>query len=132
MVNISKRKKIINKNIEKNKKYKLNEAIEILKKTTLVKFCETVEIVINLGKNANKENILKKGKINYCVDKNGIINTVIGKIKFSIKEIKKTFNVLIKDLLKKKSVKDIKKIYISTTMGPGLIIDKREYIKIIK
>ncbi|CAA3706571.1 50S ribosomal protein L1 [Candidatus Portiera aleyrodidarum] len=216
MGKISKRKKIINI-LHNKKKYKLKEAIENLKKTSLVKFCETVEIVIKLGRNVKKviknniyipyglennkkkivfvknneikdkekilgidilcvdeikknkkqinyilcesesvkkigedikyppvlmikENItkdilkkvkeIKKGKINYCVDKNGIINTVIGKINFSIKEIKKNFNVLIKDILKNKTVgniKDIKKIYISTTMGPGLIIDKSEY-----
>lgn len=72
---------------------------------------------------------IKKGTINYCVNKHGIINTVIGKLNFSIKEIKKNLKVLIKDVLKNKAVgniNDIQKIYLSTTMGPGLRLDKSE------
>ncbi|CAA3705592.1 ribosomal protein L1 [Candidatus Portiera aleyrodidarum] len=228
MGKISNRKTIIQNKIKKNKKYKVKEAIEKFKEISVVNFCETVEIVIKLGKYGrnvkqvkknklylpyrlennkkkivvlqtnetnkikNKEKILKlgvdiigvdeikknkkinyilcesesakqivedklkpkivlikkenltkdilkkvkeikKGKLNYCVDKNGIINTVLGQINFTFKQIKKNFNVLIKDVLNKNTVgniKDIKNIYLSTTMGPGLRVDKSEIRRI--
>ncbi|AFQ24035.1 LSU ribosomal protein L1p (L10Ae) [Candidatus Portiera aleyrodidarum BT-B-HRs] len=221
----SKRKKIIQNNINKHQNYKIKEAIEQLKKYSLVNFVETVEVVIKLGKKkvlnkvikntlnipygleTNKKNIvfvktkelkeneiksllklgvdtlsldeinnaknkykihyilcesksadilrqahlkakvyminnenltknilnkvneIKKGKITYCVNKHGRINTVIGKITFSIKEIKRNLKALIKDALIKKSVcntSNISDIYISTTMGPALRLDKCE------
>ncbi|ABJ90507.1 50S ribosomal protein L1 [Buchnera aphidicola BCc] len=69
----------------------------------------------------------KKGKINYRNDKNGIIHSNFGKINFSEKELYENFLTLYQDIKKSQpnQFKGIyyKKINISTTMGPGIIID---------
>lgn len=69
----------------------------------------------------------KSGQVRYRTDKNGIIHCPVGKAEFSPEDIKENINALIADLKKAKpaSAKGvyIKKITLSTTMGPGLLID---------
>lgn len=69
----------------------------------------------------------KGGQIRYRNDKNGIIHTTIGKADFSVEAIKENLQALLVDLKKAKpsSAKGayFKKVTISTTMGPGLIVD---------
>lgn len=69
----------------------------------------------------------KMGQIRYRTDKNGIIHGAIGKLNFSESQIEQNIISLVHDLKKLKpvSVKGvyIKKITLSTTMGPGLSID---------
>lgn len=73
-------------------------------------------------------NNAKKGQIHYKNDKNGIIHTTIGKVNFTIKQIKENFYTLIESLkkIKPKQSKGIffKKISFSTTMGTSVIIDQ--------
>lgn len=74
----------------------------------------------------------KSGKqIRYKNDKNGIIHATIGKINFETIKIKENFECLIKTLKKTKpySCKGtyLKKIFLSTTMGPGLLIDNSNF-----
>ena len=70
---------------------------------------------------------IRSGKVNIKADKNGIINTSIGRRSFSLNQINENFIILIKTILKSKpsSIKGsyIKKIVISTTMSPGINID---------
>jgi large subunit ribosomal protein L1 len=70
----------------------------------------------------------KAGQVRYRTDKNGIIHCVIGKISFEPSDLKENLEVLLADLVKAKpsSAKGIymKKISLSSTMGPGLIIDQ--------
>lgn len=70
----------------------------------------------------------KSGQVRYRVDKNGIIHGAIGRVGFEAKAIKENLEALLADLRKGKpaSAKGIylKKIAVSTTMGPGLIIDQ--------
>ena len=70
----------------------------------------------------------KAGQVSYRVDKNGIIHGGIGSIGFEANALKENLEVLIVDLKKGKpaSAKGVylKKVTLSTTMGPGLIIDQ--------
>lgn len=70
----------------------------------------------------------KAGQVRYRADKNGIIHGAIGRVGFDAKAIKENLETLLADLKKSKpaSAKGIylKKISISTTMGPGLIVDQ--------
>lgn len=70
----------------------------------------------------------KAGQVRYKTDKNGIIHCAIGKISFDESALLDNLNALIIDLNKAKpsAAKGIylKKISLSTTMGPGLIVDQ--------
>jgi len=70
----------------------------------------------------------KAGQVRFRTDKNGIIHGGIGSISFEPAAIKQNLEALIGDLMKGKpaSAKGIyfKKITVSTTMGPGLLIDQ--------
>ena len=69
----------------------------------------------------------KAGQIRYRNDKNGIIHSTIGKVDFSADAIKENLQALLADLKKAKpsSAKGtfMKKVTLSTTMGPGLSVD---------
>ncbi|MFI3239345.1 MAG: 50S ribosomal protein L1 [Bacteroidales bacterium] len=72
---------------------------------------------------------VKQGKIDFKVDKNGIVHASIGKVSFSPEQIvdnaKEFVNALIK--LKPATAKGtyLKSIYLSSTMSPGLKIDTK-------
>lgn len=71
---------------------------------------------------------VKAGKIDFKVDKTGIIHAGIGKVSFSPEKIAENANELIQTLLKLKpsSAKGtyVKSITLSSTMSPGVQIDK--------
>jgi len=70
----------------------------------------------------------KAGQVRYRADKNGIIHGGIGSLVFEAGALKENLEALILDLKKAKpaSAKGIylKKVTLSTTMGPGLTIDQ--------
>ncbi|MDC0412568.1 50S ribosomal protein L1 [Porticoccus sp.] len=70
----------------------------------------------------------KAGQVRYRIDKNGIIHGAIGSLNFDASALKENLEALILDLKKAKpaSAKGVflSKITLSTTMGPGLIIDQ--------
>ncbi|HEF4760970.1 TPA: 50S ribosomal protein L1 [Pseudomonas putida] len=70
----------------------------------------------------------KAGQVRYRTDKNGIIHTSVGKIGFDAVKLKENVEALIADLkrIKPASSKGIyvKRVTLSTTMGPGLVIDQ--------
>lgn len=70
----------------------------------------------------------KAGQVRFRADKNGIIHGGIGKISFDPNAIKQNLEALLSDLKKAKpaSAKGVylKKITLSTTMGPGIVIDQ--------
>jgi len=76
--------------------------------------------------NAVKE--VKAGKIDFRVDKTGIVHTSVGKVSFSPDKLKDNINELITTLsrMKPSSAKGtyFKTIHISTTMSPSIEIDK--------
>ena len=71
---------------------------------------------------------VKAGKIDFKVDKTGIIHASIGKISFSPEKLAENAMELIQTLLKLKpsSAKGtyVKTISLASTMGPGIQIDK--------
>ncbi len=70
----------------------------------------------------------KAGQVQYRTDKNGIVHGGIGKIDFELAAIKENLEAVLADLKKAKpsAAKGIymKKVILSTTMGPGLAIDQ--------
>jgi len=70
----------------------------------------------------------KAGQVRYRTDKNGIVHGAVGQVGFDAKAIKENLEALLADLKKAKpaSAKGIylKKITLSTTMGPGLAVDQ--------
>jgi len=70
----------------------------------------------------------KAGQVRYRTDKNGIIHAPLGNVEFSAQNIKENLEALVADLKKAKPASSkgvyLKKITISSTMGPGLTIDQ--------
>ena len=69
----------------------------------------------------------KAGQARYRVDKGGIIHAAIGQLGFEAAAIRQNLEALVSDLKRAKPATSkgiyIKKITLSSTMGPGLIID---------
>jgi large subunit ribosomal protein L1 len=82
-------------------------------------------VTLEVGKAVNE---VKAGKIDFKVDKTGIIHTSIGKVSFDAAKIAENAQEVINTLLKLKpsSAKGtyVKSINLSSTMSPGIIIDK--------
>ena len=72
---------------------------------------------------------VKAGKIDFKVDKTGIVHASVGKVSFTADKIKDNANELIKTIVKLKpsSAKGtyIKSISMSSTMSPGIAIDSK-------
>jgi large subunit ribosomal protein L1 len=70
----------------------------------------------------------KAGQVRYRTDKNGIIHGSIGKVGFEAKAVKENLEALIMDLKKAKPAQAkgsyLQKVTLSSTMGPGLVIDQ--------
>jgi large subunit ribosomal protein L1 len=69
----------------------------------------------------------KAGQVRYRTDKAGIIHCQIGRVDFDIDALKENLSTLLGDLMKAKpsSAKGVymKRLSVSTTMGPGLQVD---------
>lgn len=70
----------------------------------------------------------KAGQVRFRADKNGIVHGGIGKVDFEADAIKANLEALLSDLKKLKPSTSkgvyLKKITLSSTMGPGLVIDQ--------
>jgi len=70
----------------------------------------------------------KAGQVRYRTDKAGIVHSTIGKADFEVGALKGNLDALLKDLIKLKpsSAKGVylQKIALSTTMGPGIVVDQ--------
>ena len=70
----------------------------------------------------------KAGQVRYRTDKAGIIHATIGKVDFDADKLKENLAALLADLNKAKpaAAKGVymKKVTVSTTMGPGLQVDQ--------
>lgn len=69
----------------------------------------------------------KSGQVRYRTDKSGIVHCRIGSVEFDADALKENLAVLMDDLIKAKPASSkgiyLKKVTVSTTMGPGLVID---------
>jgi large subunit ribosomal protein L1 len=70
----------------------------------------------------------KAGQVRYRTDKKGIIHCTIGKVSFESGALKENLEALLADLKKAKPSTSkgiyLKKITVSSTMGPGLMLDQ--------
>jgi large subunit ribosomal protein L1 len=70
----------------------------------------------------------KAGQVRYRVDKAGIIHCTIGKATFDSSALKENLTALIADLQKAKPAtakgQYLKRVTLSSTMGPGVIVDQ--------
>lgn len=71
---------------------------------------------------------VKAGKIDFRVDKSGIVHSIVGKISFDESKIKENVTAFLNTIIKLKPSASkgtyVKSITISTTMGPGIKLDK--------
>ena len=76
---------------------------------------------------ANAVREIKAGKIDFRVDKTGIIHTGIGKVSFEEQKIAENVKAFVNMVVKLKpaSAKGVylKSISLSSTMGPGIFLD---------
>jgi len=79
---------------------------------------------------ANAVREIKAGKVEFRVDKTGIIHSPIGKISFDAAKLADNARALLSAVLKAKPAaakgKYVKKFTLTSTMGPGIIIDLAE------
>ena len=72
---------------------------------------------------------VKKGKIDFKVDKNGIVHSSIGKVSFTAEQMKDNAKEFINTLIKLKPATAkgtyIKSIYLSSTMSPSVKVDSK-------
>ena len=70
----------------------------------------------------------KAGQVRYRTDKAGIVHSTIGKASFEVDALKGNLSALLKDLVKLKPAAAkgayLQKISVSTTMGPGILVDQ--------
>ena len=71
---------------------------------------------------------IKAGRAKYRVDRAGILHCSIGSLTFSSQQLEDNFNALLSDVIRAKpaSAKGqyLKKVSVSSTMGPGLTLDR--------
>ncbi len=74
---------------------------------------------------------IKAGKIEFRVDKTGIVHTSVGKLNFENEKLVENAKAFVNTIIKMKpaSAKGqyVKSLFLSSTMGPGLKISKDEY-----
>ena len=85
---------------------------------------KTGTVTMEVGKAVQE---VKAGKIDFKVDKYGIINAAVAKMSFSPEKIVDNAKELIQAVIKLKPAADkgtyVKSIYVSSTMSPGVQID---------
>ncbi len=83
-------------------------------------------VTMDVGK-AVKE--VKAGKIDFKVDKYGIINSTIGRVSFDAEKIKENATELLQTIIKLKPAAAkgtyVKSVTLSTTMSPGVKVDPK-------
>jgi len=76
---------------------------------------------------------VKQGKIDFKVDKNGIVHASIGKVSFDAEKIKENAKVFIDTLVKLKPATAkgtyLKSIYLSSTMSAGVKVDPKSLVE---
>ncbi|HZE70405.1 MAG TPA: 50S ribosomal protein L1 [Pyrinomonadaceae bacterium] len=75
----------------------------------------------------------KAGKVEYRVDKTGVIHVGVGKVSFSSDQIRDNARSLLEAVVKAKPAtakgKYVKKVNLAATMSPGILLDEVAYAK---
>ena len=78
-------------------------------------------------------NETKAGKVEYRVDKTGVIHVAIGKVSFDEQRLQENARVLLDAVVKAKPStakgKYVKKVNLAATMSPGVLLDETVYAK---
>jgi large subunit ribosomal protein L1 len=73
----------------------------------------------------------KAGKVEYRVDKTGVIHVPVGKVSFDLEKLNENTRALMDAVLKAKPQTSkgryVKGAYLCSTMGPGVTVDSSEY-----
>lgn len=84
-------------------------------------------------KKAIKE--FKAGKLEYRVDKNGVLHLPIGKVSFSTEELIENFKKIMDIILRERPAaakgKYLRSVTVSSTMGPGVKIETSDIINML-
>ena len=79
---------------------------------------------------------VKAGKIDFRVDKNGNLHTAIGKSSFTSEQIRDNAEAFLREVLRLRpaSAKGLylRSVTISTTMGPGVPVDRTAVVNIVR
>jgi large subunit ribosomal protein L1 len=90
---------------------------------------KTGTVTMEVGKAVEE---VKAGKIDFKVDKYGIVHSSVGKVSFEGGKIRENAHELIQTLIKMKpsAAKGtyIKSIYLSSTMSPGIQVDTKSVV----
>ncbi|MBI5217806.1 MAG: 50S ribosomal protein L1 [Bacteroidia bacterium] len=91
---------------------------------------KTGTVTTEIGKAVEE---VKKGKIDFKVDKYGIIHASVGKASFTAEKIVDNAKELLQTIIKLKpsSAKGtyIRSVYLSSTMSPGIAIDAKTFVE---
>lgn len=102
----------------------LTKVAKVLGPKGLMPNKKTGTVSSEIGKAVKEQ---KLGKVEYKVEKAGILHTVIGKKSFGAQKLKENFAVLYENILKAKPSTSkgvyIRKIALAPTMGPSVIVD---------
>ncbi len=75
----------------------------------------------------------KAGKVEYRVDKTGVIHVGVGKVSFDADKLHDNAKALLEAVVKAKPAtakgKYVKKINLAATMSPGVLLDEAAYVK---
>lgn len=75
----------------------------------------------------------KAGKVEYRVDKTGVIHVPVGKVSFDVEKLNANAQVLLDAVVKAKPStakgRYVKKVNLAPTMGPGVLLDETVYVK---
>ena len=144
---ISKRFKKAAEGLEPAKSYSVEEAVKLVKARATAKFDETIELSLNLGVDPKHADQMvrgvvslpsgsgrslrvavfaKGGAVEFRVEKAGIVQAGVGKASFAEDAIVANVKAFIDSVLKAKPTGAkghyVKKISISSSMGPGVKI----------
>lgn len=79
---------------------------------------------------------LKAGKIDFRVEKAGIVHVPVGKVSFGVEKIVQNINAFIETIIRLKPASSkgvyLRGIAVSTTMGPGVKIDTSSVRELVK
>ena len=75
----------------------------------------------------------KAGKVEYRVDKTGVIHVGVGKVSFDADKLRENAQMLLDAVVKAKPStakgKYVKKVNLAATMSPGVLLDETAYVK---
>src|SRR5207249_4584882 len=123
--------------LEPRKLYSPREAVERVKATAYAKFDESVDIAVRLGVDPKAGTVtmdvaravkeLKAGKIEFRVDKSGIVHAPTGKKSFAVEALEENLRAFMEAIVRARPAAAkghyIRSITVSSTMGPGVAVD---------